>query len=402
MSPAGQPRLRRYLPDALLVDARSLLRDTALVCEGERVIGLEPAGDLPAGAAPPRRFPGELWAARPVMAHAHLESYDAPASSWPRESFAAWVEALLAWRGQPRLAPAESARLSLTELAAAGCGLVVAHVAEAEAGAGATRQADPELLALPELFEPDPSRADSALAGALEAAGSAGVALHSPFGVSMELAHATFAAVERVSIHLGEHEEERQLLAAGAGPLARLLGRRRRALPSARWDSPVDWLEQAGGARPGTLAVHGGALSAAELRRLQDAGVGLVWCPGTHRYFDRPEPAFVEAGGPLPALGCDSRASNERLDPLREFRLACELLPEPGPAAWWQAATENAAALLGRPELGHLRPGARCRPLRLPLGPIWGAAAEPSAAVLLEGIAKAAALQPLGSLPEPA
>lgn len=358
---------RRLRPAAVLADSGSWQRGLTLELVAGRVHSWQ------ADAEPvDRSFPDEWWCAAPVLAHAHLESHDAPAALWPRASFAAWAEALLAWRaGGERTTPAAAARAALCELARAGCGAVLAHVAE-PAARSAPHEAGaalPELVALPELFEPDPARA-----GAVDLP-APGVSLHSPFGVSLELARRAFASVARVSIHLGEHAEERRLLARGAGPLADLLRRRGRPLPQGRWASPVDWLAEAGGLRHGVIAVHATDLDAAELARLDAAGVALVWCPGTQRWFGRKAPAFLARDGPLPALGCDSRASNEALDPLREFRLACAELPGPGPAAWWRAATEGGAKLLGRDDLGHLRPGARCRFLRF-RGPVPAGADE--------------------------
>jgi len=397
VSQGGRPRLRRLLPDAVLADAGSLVRGQALLVDGDRVLGFgEP--DHPETEA----FPGELWCAAPVLTHAHLESFDAPAAGWPRDCFAEWADALVAWRQAPRLGPEQSAAASLERLAARGCGLVAAHVGEPASRSGDHERAAamPELLAMPELFEPDPERAAEVWSGVEPGP----VALHSPFGVSLELAQLAFEGQGLVSIHLGEHAEERRLLSHGDGPLASLFRRRGRPLPPRRWASPVDWLEQAAGARPGTLAVHGGDLDADELERLRGAGVALSWCPGTHLWFDRPRPAFLEAGGALPSLGCDSRASNEDLDPLREFRLACALLPEAGPQAWWRAATETGALQLDRPELGHLRAGASCRPLRLPLDQDLdlGRGGAAAAAAACAWIAAAASLGPLGPAVLPA
>ncbi len=384
----GGPAPRRLLPDAVLLDADTLLRGVVLLVEAGRVIGFDE------GEADAERFPGEVWLPRPLALHAHLESFDAPSAGWPRDSFAAWAAALVSWRAEPRMDAAASAAASLAELEASGCALVLAHVAEpgARSAAHESGPARPALLALPECFEPDP-----AAAGAwLERVGGEDlpVALHSPFGVSLELARAVFARGGRVSVHLGEHAEERAFLAEGAGPLAELFRRRGRPLPERRFASPVDWLEEVGGLRPGCLAVHGGDLRPDELQRLVDGGVDLVWCPGTHRYFGRPRPAFLEAGIPLPALGCDSRASNERLDVLREFRIACELLPGGTAPAWWRACTEEAARRLGRLGLGHLREGADFAPLRLRAD-----AAGADAPALLQRLAADSTLQPLGGLP---
>jgi cytosine/adenosine deaminase-related metal-dependent hydrolase len=361
-----------FLPDALLQDADVLQERTALVVDAAaRIRALVPADELPEGI-PLRRFQGELWTAAPVLAHAHLESFDAPSEDWRGVGFSVWVQHLLTWRGRPgRLSAASSAALSTAELQRYGCGLVATHVAEAGAGAGVG--ALPEVLAMDEVFAPQAEDFDAAAVrqarGAAAAAGRPfALALHAPFSVAESVATGVFkeAGGGLVSIHLGEHEEERQYLATGRGPLAGLLARRGRGLKPRRWDSPVDWLADVGGLQAGTLVVHGGDLAVPELQRLAAADVAVVFCPGTHLYFERPLPHF-EAAAVLPALGCDSRASNERLDPLRELRLAYAMMPGFGAQSWWQALTAHGAAVLQRSDLGSLAVGKSATVLRLTL-----------------------------------
>lgn len=378
--------MRFLQPDGILATPERLLLGHALAVDGARIAALVPERDVPAGA-PLRRFSGELWTAAPVLAHGHLESHDAPSDEWPRDSFAEWVRALLAWRATARRAsPAASAQRSLEELARAGCGLVLVHFSEA--GADGRRAPDgaavprfPEVVAFQEIFAPDPAQAGEWLARLdyRPPPAGGGFALHAPYSISEPLAAGVFARARawsvRVSIHLGEHREEREIL-RGCGALADLFRERRQALKERSFDSPVDWLAEVGGLGPATLAVHGGDLDPGELRLLASAGVALAWCPGTHAYFRRPRPAFGRPDLPLPALGCDSRASNSALDPLREARLARELVPEPGPQAWWGALTSGGAAAMRRGDLGALLPGRRARLLRLP----WTGEREPVAA----------------------
>lgn len=358
--------IRALLPDALLRDPWTLQERVALCCDGEgRIVECLPPEDLPRDRFV-EEFPGEVWTAAPVLAHAHLESFDAPSADWDRSSFVAWVEALLAWRtGADRLTPEESAQRSLEELGAAGCGLVLSHVGEAGAE-GHGQVGLPEAIGLPELFDPEGIGPSERQWEAARAAG--GMALHAPYSVAHEVAKEVFRAFASdglVSVHLGEHAEERQFLEAGKGPMAELLARRGRTLRGRHWESPVDWLESVEGARPGCLAVHGGDLKAEELQRLHGRGVGLVFCPGTHAYFERPAPEFVSAGIPMPALGCDSRASNQSLDPLRELAMAHRMMPTPGAQAWWEALTLRGAWMLRRGDLGSLQDGRRARVLRL-------------------------------------
>lgn len=356
------------LPDALLQDSASLQERTALVVDAAGLIHAVTAEqDLPRGIAR-QAFPGELWTAAPVMAHAHLESYDAPSADWRGIGFSGWVEHLLAWRiSEGRLDAASSAALSLAELARFGCGLVATHVAEAGADGQQQTPVLPKVLAMREVFAPSQADFDPAILRSL-APGQA-LALHAPFSIADEVARAVFAAAKGalVSIHLGEHCEERQMLAEGSGPLADLLHKRGRAMKDELWSSPVEWLEQVGGLQKGTLVVHGGDLNVAELRRLAGAQVDVVFCPGTHRYFERPAPSFVQAGVPLPALGCDSRASNTRMDPLFELNLAFTMMPDAGPQAWWHALTARGAEVLQQDDWGSLRAGKTATVLRFQL-----------------------------------
>ncbi len=367
---AARNLLRHYRPAALLVDSQRLLRRPLLEVDSRGRARLLSGEETPPSAV--EEYPQQLWTAAPALAHVHLESHDAPSAEWPRDSFAAWADALLRWRDHSdRQDPALSAAASLEELYLAGCGAALGHQAEAGAdGSTWPRATEAEgalrWTCLKEVFAPDPADASKVLA-AMSSNSAGGWALHAPYSVSAELATALFRQTPvhhaRRSIHLGEHPEERGLLAAGTGALADLFARRGRQHGDAHWPSPVDWLEQvAPGAQPQLLTVHCGDLKVEELRRLAVKQVHIVWCPGTHEYFQRPLPAFAAAGLPAPALGCDSRASNAALDPLREVRLARRLLPAYDAQQWWQAMTVTGAAALGGAVGPAPRPPGRAAP----------------------------------------
>lgn len=360
----GAERLRFLLPDALLVRGDRLEERVGVwVDDGCRVRALGAARDAPPALC--ERFAGEIWTAAPVLAHAHLDGWDAPAQDFRRAPFADWVRDLLAWRTDPRrMTPGESAAAALHELDRNGCGAVAVHAAEPGAEGGAP---GPAIVAWREVLEPATPDAGAAWRRWTEScAPCEALALHAPFTVDLGLAREVFARQRGVvSLHLGESDEERRCLAAGDGPLADLLEERRGRRPPGGFASPMAWLSAAGGLRPGTLAVHGGALEEEELRALRRAGVALAFCPGTHLWFGRPAPAFSDAGVMPDALGCDSRASNETLDPLREFRLALRVLPDWPRAAAWRALTEGGARAIGRPDLSGFARGAPLRALRV-------------------------------------
>ncbi|MEO6281491.1 amidohydrolase family protein [Roseateles sp.] len=128
-----------------------------------------------------------------------------------------------------------------------------------------------------------------------------------------------------------------------------------------------DRLEALGCIAPGTLLVHGLGLSAAQQRRLVEAGAAVVWCPGSnlHLFGRTLDPEWLFAQGRL-ALGSDSRISGGR-DLLAELALVRELTrwSEERLEAW---VTEGAARLLGLTDRGRLEPGLRADLIALPPG----------------------------------
>ena len=347
--------VRFLLPDALLVCADVYLPRHALCVEEGSILGIFPEAEVLGESV--ERFSGELWAAAPVLAHAHLEDYDFPSEDWSGAEFSRWAEALITWREGGSGIPLEaSAKRTLEELRNSGCGLVAVH----SAGTPAISVPDLEVAVFHEAPFPGNPDAGEWVPGAYSA-------LHSPFLVEESLARQVFSDQSvRVSVHLGEHPEERRFLAGQDGPLADLMARRGRPYPRNRWDSPVDWLESLKGNRPGVMAVHCGDLDEKELASLRASGVSICWCPGTHDFFKRREPAFKGAGILPDAFGCDSRASNSILDPLRELRLAAAALPHASAQDLWRVMTEGGAASLGYKKWGTLASGRIARIVPLP------------------------------------
>jgi len=128
-----------------------------------------------------------------------------------------------------------------------------------------------------------------------------------------------------------------------------------------------DRLEALGCIAPGALLVHGLGLSAAQQRRLVEAGAGVVWCPGSnlHLFGRTLEPQWLFDRGRL-VLGSDSRISGGR-DLLSELALVRELTrwSDERLEAW---VTEGAARLLGLGDRGRLEPGLRADLIALPPG----------------------------------
>ncbi|WP_421725896.1 amidohydrolase [Bauldia sp.] len=130
----------------------------------------------------------------------------------------------------------------------------------------------------------------------------------------------------------------------------------------------VAYCEELGFAGPNTFYAHGWELTREELTRMAATGTGLSHCP---------EPVYLvgaeitdipamEALGIRVGLGCDGAASNDNSNLMHavhsSYMLQCLAAsrrqdPVPTPSHFLSYATEGGAALLGRSDIGALRPG---------------------------------------------
>ena len=130
----------------------------------------------------------------------------------------------------------------------------------------------------------------------------------------------------------------------------------------------VEYCEDIGFAGPDTFYAHGWELTRAELQKMAASGTGLSHCP---------EPAYLvgaevtdipamEALGLRVGLGVDGAASNDNSNLMHcvhsAYMLQCLAASGrqdavPTPARFLSYATEGGASLLGRPDIGALRPG---------------------------------------------
>ena len=180
------------------------------------------------------------------------------------------------------------------------------------------------------------------------------VAPCSPFSVTPELMTESADLARRRGLRLHTHlaetrEEEADCLARfGARPVA--------VLDDLGWVADDVWI------------AHGIHLDDAEIARLAAAGTGVAHCPSSNarlaagmcRVTD-----LLAAGVPV-GLGVDGVASNEQGVLLPELRQALytarQRTGRPDaltPREALRLATEGSAAVLGRPDLGRLEPGAR-------------------------------------------
>jgi hydroxyatrazine ethylaminohydrolase len=130
----------------------------------------------------------------------------------------------------------------------------------------------------------------------------------------------------------------------------------------------VDYCEEIGFAGPDTFYAHGWELTRAELTKMAASGTGVSHCS---------EPVYLvgaeitdipamDALGVRVGLGCDGAASNDNSNLMHcihsSYMLQCLAAqsredPVPKPAKFLSYATEGGASLLGRSDIGALRPG---------------------------------------------
>jgi cytosine/adenosine deaminase-related metal-dependent hydrolase len=180
------------------------------------------------------------------------------------------------------------------------------------------------------------------------------VAPCSPFSVTTRLMEESAALARRLGLqlhtHLAETVEEEQYCRELYGC------------------TPVEYLERVGWLDGDVWCAHCVHLSAAEVLRFADSGVGVAHCPTSNLRLGAgtaPVRDLLEAGARV-GLGVDGSASNERSDMCFEVKQA--LLAARGRAGDGTAmtardalrlGTRGSAAVLDRADVGSLEPGKR-------------------------------------------
>ncbi len=177
-------------------------------------------------------------------------------------------------------------------------------------------------------------------------------------------------AVGPAGVHSDTEQTYRRL-----GEVATRHGLRRRTQANEQVDTeialerygrrPLDLLEEWGWLEPGVTIAHLCDVTGEEIDRLAAAGVTATHAPGCDvpmGWGIAPVSRLLDAGVPV-GLGTSGGGSNDAGHLLADARLAMQVSGLVGPQLPARAvlgmATENGAVGLGRPDLGHLRPGAR-------------------------------------------
>ena len=174
----------------------------------------------------------------------------------------------------------------------------------------------------------------------------------SPFSVTRELMRETARLARahgvRLHTHLAETRDENDFCLAKFGV------------------RPLDYLEETGWLADDVWLAHGIHFTRSEIERLGAAGTGVCHCPSSNMVLASgicPVNDLISAGVPV-GLGVDGSASNDCSNLMQEVRqaLLAGRLQYGADAVTHESvlrlATRGGADLLGRPELGELRPGA--------------------------------------------
>ena len=164
------------------------------------------------------------------------------------------------------------------------------------------------------------------------------------------------------SIHVAESMQEVEFLQSGTGVFRDFLYDR------GAWDNSftipgkgsVQYLDSLGVIDSKTLCVHGVHVDHTEVEILATRKAKVCLCPGSNRYLGVGKAPVTEflAHGILPALGTDSKASNEVLSIWREMRLLREDHPGLSPGSVFAMATRGGADAWGvAAEMGSLEAG---------------------------------------------
>jgi aminodeoxyfutalosine deaminase len=359
------------------------IRGGWVAVERGRVLAVGP-GDHPARAEEITDLGDAAVLPGLVNAHTHLELSWMRGQVPPGGSMPEWAARLMSLRRTVSAEPPAPILDAIVEARAAGTSLVgdvTNTLASYDPLAGSPLSAAifRELLGF---SAPAPADLVAAVQAALDtltpiARLRASIVPHAPYSVSPDLfrAIAAVSGDRPVSVHLGESVEELRFLRDGTGAWRELLGAL--GVWTDRWQppgcSPVEYLDRLGLVGPQLLAVHGTQFTSDDLARLSAAGATVVTCPRSNRWTGAGTPPIEQfyASGVRVAIGTDSLASVDDLNPFAELAEVRRLAPRVPAAALLESATRHGAAALGfGDQYGAIERG-KCADLlaiRLPAG----------------------------------
>ncbi len=304
-----------------------------------------------------------------VNAHTHLELSFLKGRLTPGEPFVRWVEALVAeLLGADEATFTEAVRAGLAESLSNGV-TALGDISRAGLSWPLLRESGLKGTVFLEVLGFHPLMEKEALGLVSEKLDNItsspedglllGITPHAPYSTSPGLYREAAGLARRrslpLAVHVAETPEEEGFVREGRGPLKEMLEGfglwpEGFSIPGC---SPVAYLDGLG-ALEGALAVHCNTVDDEDIQRLQAAGARVAYCPGSNAWFGRPAhhplPRLLKEGVGC-ALGTDSLASNDRLDPLAEMGACAAAHPELPWEEVLRMSTISAAEALG---LGRL------------------------------------------------
>lgn len=206
-----------------------------------------------------------------------------------------------------------------------------------------------------------------------------GITPHAPYTVDMNIYRRCVQLAEQaylpLATHLAETPDEREFLMHQHGPFRDVwesLGQWEEPVPTYRAGGPIEFARDIGLLDAGALLAHVNYCSDAEIETLARGNASIVYCPRTHRYFDRPPHRWREmlARGINVAVGTDSCASSPDLNILADLRVLRTLAPDFPADELFRLITSRAArALHLHEQVGTLAPGRSADLVRFEIPP---------------------------------
>jgi cytosine/adenosine deaminase-related metal-dependent hydrolase len=285
-----------------------------------------------------------------INAHCHLE-YSCLRGVIPRpESFAAWVQQMIAAK----------AKLSDREVQES----IAIGLAEAQRF-GTTSMADIHSFAVPLIEAPlrlwrFPELIDLGTRE-VELPQSDFLSPHALYTASPALYKRVNAHAALVTTHVAESREEMAMFRDAAGPLYNFLQRLGRPMDDCGSRTPVAHFLQRCQPTADYIVAHLNEIAESDWPLLNDAPrFSIAHCPRSHAYFAHKPfaSAKLRALGFNIALGTDSLASNDHLNLFAEMRQLQRTDSKISPQQLLECVTTNAAAALRQSDaLGRIRAG---------------------------------------------
>ena len=210
--------------------------------------------------------------------------------------------------------------------------------------------------------------------------GGGGLSPHAPYTASAEMYRLTRDVAARTGMpwttHLGESRDEQDMFVRGRGPLYDFLAKLGRPTEDCgRGRSALATLTAAGCLGPECIAVHLNEWEEEDFGLIAPggplAGMSVVHCPLSHRYFRHREFPWEKLCA-LPVnlcVGTDSPASDGSFSLLEELRALSASVPSLSPDALLRTITRAPARALGLDgRLGCIRPGTSADLIAIPCG----------------------------------